>query len=77
MPIMDGLEATRTIRALEDPFYKNIPIVALSADAYSDKVQVTSESGMNDYLAKPFKPEVLFQKIKSNIEKTGKARGAV
>jgi signal transduction histidine kinase/ActR/RegA family two-component response regulator len=75
MPLMDGLEATRSIRALEDPFFKQIPIVALSADAYSDKVQATTESGMNDYLAKPFKPEALFQKIKSNIERAGNIRG--
>lgn len=77
MPLMDGLEATRSIRALDDIYYQQIPIVALSADAYSDKVQATTESGMNDYLAKPFKPENLFQKIKSNIEKAGNVRGTV
>jgi CheY-like chemotaxis protein len=70
MPIMDGLEATRSIRALDDPYFQQIPIVALSADAYSEKVQATAESGMNDYLSKPFKPEDLFDKLKSNIEKS-------
>ena len=75
MPIMDGLEATRSIRALEDPIFQQIPIVALSADAYSDKVQATTASGMNDYLAKPFKPEALFQKIRSNIERAANIRG--
>ncbi len=69
MPIMDGLEATRRIRALEDPYQQQIPIIALSADAYSDKVQATTESGMNDYQSKPFKPEDLFQKIKLNLER--------
>jgi len=77
MPIMDGLEATRKIRALEDPYFQNIPIVALSADAYSDKVQATAESGMNDYQAKPFKPEDLFQKIKINLEAASKRRGSM
>lgn len=75
MPIMDGLEATRKIRALDDPYFQNIPIVALSADAYSDKVQATAESGMNDYQAKPFKPEDLFQKIKTNLEAASRRRG--
>ena len=77
MPIMDGIEATKSIRALKDPFFQQIPIVALSADAYSDKVQATTESGMNDYLPKPFKPEDLFQKIKTNMEKAWNARGTV
>ena len=76
MPIMDGLEATRNIRALDDPYFQQVPIVALSADAYSEKVQATSESGMNDYLAKPFKPEDLFDKLKSNIEKSFGFRSA-
>lgn len=68
MPIMDGIEATKQIRALDNPIYQRIPIVALSADAYSEKVQATITAGMNDYLAKPFKPEDLFQKLKRNIE---------
>jgi len=75
MPIMDGLEATRKIRSLKDPYFQIIPIVALSADAYSDKVQATAESGMNDYQAKPFKPEDLFQKIKTNLEAASRRRG--
>jgi len=67
MPIMDGIEATKNIRALEDPRLNNIPIIALSADAYSDKVIAARESGMNDYLSKPFKPTELFEKIKKNL----------
>ncbi len=68
MPIMDGLESTRSIRALKDPYFQQIPIVALSADAYSEKVQATTDCGMNDYLSKPFKPKDLFDKLKSNME---------
>lgn len=67
MPIMDGIEATYAIRALDDNRFNQIPIIALSADAYSDKVKIATESGMDDYLAKPFKPEILFQKIISNL----------
>lgn len=70
MPIMDGIEATYAIRALENPLCNQIPIIALSADAYSDKVKIATESGMNDYLAKPFKPEILFQKIQSNLRQS-------
>ena len=65
---MDGIEATETIRALEDPRINSIPIIALSADAYSDKVMAATKSGMNDYLSKPFNPADLFQKISKNLE---------
>jgi len=68
MPIMDGIEATKTIRKLDDPIKNQIPIVALSADAYSDKVAAASDCGMNDYLSKPFKPEDLFEKIRKNMD---------
>jgi len=67
MPIMDGIEATKKIRALEDPRINQIPIIALSADAYSDKLEIANECGMNDYLSKPFKPADLFQKIANNL----------
>lgn len=52
MPVMDGYEATRAIRALkrED---KDLPIVAMTADAFSDDVQRSLDSGMNAHLAKP------------------------
>ncbi len=67
MPIMDGIEATERIRALDDNTKNCIPIIALSADAYSDKVREATKCGMNDYQAKPFKPEELFQKIQTNL----------
>ena len=68
MPIMDGIEATKNIRALNNEIKNKIPIIALSADAYSDKVKAATECGMNDYLSKPFKPGDLFQKIQTNID---------
>ena len=58
MPEMDGLEATRTLRKL--PLSKNgwnpakIPIIAVTANAFSEDRKLCLESGMNDYLAKPF-----------------------
>ena len=53
MPIMNGYEATRAIRALERPDAAAIPIIAMSADAFSDDVQRCLDSGMNGHLAKP------------------------
>ncbi len=53
MPIMDGYEATRAIRSLKDPALANIPIIALSANAFDEDRQRSMESGMNAHLAKP------------------------
>ena len=53
MPIMNGYEATKAIRALDRADAKTIPIIAMSADAFSDDVQRCLESGMNGHLAKP------------------------
>lgn len=53
MPVMDGLEATRAIRALNRADAKNIPILALSANAYTEDAALSMEAGMNGHLAKP------------------------
>jgi CheY-like chemotaxis protein len=53
MPGMDGIEATRAIRALPDAKYKNIPIIALTANAMVGMRQIFLENGFNDYLSKP------------------------
>lgn len=74
MPLMNGIETTKNIRALEDESKSNIPIIALSADAYSDNVKTALDAGMNAYMTKPFKPEHLFETIKEN---TRISRGAV
>ncbi len=51
MPVMDGYDATRAIRALDRP--ERIPIIAMTADAFSNDVQYCLESGMDDHVAKP------------------------
>lgn len=56
MPEMDGYEATRSIRALEDRYFKEIPIVALTASVMSNVLEKTKEVGMNGYVSKPFNP---------------------
>ncbi len=55
MPEMDGIETTHRIRALgdEDPYYKNVPIIALTADAVSGIKETFLENGLNDFLSKP------------------------
>jgi PAS domain S-box-containing protein len=62
MPEMDGYEATRAIRKLKGN--KSLPIIALTASAVGDVKAEVLKSGMNDYISKPFNPEVLFNKIK-------------
>ncbi len=55
MPDMDGIETTQHIRAMgdEDPYYKNVPIIALTADAVSGIKEMFLENGLNDFISKP------------------------
>lgn len=63
MPEMDGYDATEAIRAMDDPYFKTIPILALTADAMSGTQNTVVQVGMNDYIVKPFNPEELQEKI--------------
>jgi CheY-like chemotaxis protein len=53
MPEMDGVEATRIIRALEGEYYRNLPIIALTANAIMGMKEMFLSNGFNDYLSKP------------------------
>ena len=67
MPEMNGLDATRAIRALDDPWASSIPIVAMTADAFSENVTECLEAGMNGHIAKPIDIKLVIkviQKIK-------------
>jgi len=59
MPVMDGCEAARAIRAMNRPDAASIPIIAMSADAYEEDVRRSLAAGMNAHLAKPIDPEQL------------------
>ncbi|MBQ7158594.1 MAG: amino acid permease [Treponema sp.] len=53
MPVMDGYEATRTIRSLEDKSKADVPVVAMTANAFAEDVQKAKDAGMNAHVAKP------------------------
>jgi CheY-like chemotaxis protein len=61
MPDMDGKEATRIIRSLG---YNDIPIVAVTAQAMKGDKEKCMEAGMNDYISKPIKREIVFEMVK-------------
>ena len=65
MPVMDGLEATRQIRALKRADASTVPILAMSANAFTDDVVRSLEAGMNDHLSKPLE----FRKMMETIAK--------
>ncbi|HZY78521.1 MAG TPA: response regulator [Cyclobacteriaceae bacterium] len=63
MPEMDGYECTSRIRAMEDPYFKNIPIIVFSASYTIDSKRKAAEFGMTDFMNKPFRHEELLEKI--------------
>ena len=63
MPVMDGLEAAKTIRAMERKDAKSIPMIALTANAFDNDVQRSMQAGLNAHLSKPVKPDELFDTL--------------
>ena len=63
MPVMDGYQATRAIRALERPDAAAVPIVAMTAHAFADDRQRAYEAGMTAHLAKPLESAVLIRTL--------------
>ena len=63
MPIMNGYEATEAIRKLDRKDASRIPIIALTADAFKETVEIAESVGMNGYITKPIKPETMIKAI--------------
>ena len=64
MPEMNGLDATRAIRKLEDPWASSIPIIAMTADAFSENVTECLNAGMNGHIAKPIDVKLVIREIR-------------
>ena len=67
MPVMDGLEATRQIRAMQRADAKSVPIIALSANAFDEDGEQSRQVGMNAHLAKPFDKDQLYTTLRQWI----------
>lgn len=63
MPVMNGLEATRTIRALDRDDAKTIPIIAMSANTFADDVNKSIVAGMDGYVTKPIYVQILYRTL--------------
>lgn len=68
MPEMDGYDATKTIRAMSNPTINSIPIIAMTASVIKAEVDKCYESGMNEFVGKPFNVEELVNKISKVIK---------
>ena len=68
MPNMNGYEATRAIRAMDRPYAKNIPIVAMSANAFAEDVLNSKKAGMNEHITKPIDIEVLARMLDAYVK---------
>ena len=64
MPEMNGLDATRTIRVLDDPWASSVPIIAMTADAFSENVTECLNAGMNGHIAKPIDIKLVIKEIR-------------
>jgi CheY-like chemotaxis protein len=69
MPVMDGYEATRAIRALDDRALAGIPIVALTANAFQEDVDAAKEAGMVAHIAKPVDVQMMLSTLRSVLER--------
>lgn len=67
MPNLDGYKATEAIRKIEGDYFKNVPIIALTASALHTSRKKVIDAGMNDFLTKPLKPTDLYEGIKKYL----------
>lgn len=69
MPVMDGLEFTRNVRKLERIDAKNIPIFAMSANAFLDDIKQSKDAGMNEHFVKPLESDQIIKTIRKYMKK--------
>ena len=68
MPVMDGLEATREIRAKGSDYARDVPIIALTANAFDEDVQRSMQAGLNAHLSKPVEADMVFKTLEELIQ---------
>jgi signal transduction histidine kinase/CheY-like chemotaxis protein len=81
MPVMNGYDAARAIRSLDRPDAREIPIIAVSANAFSEDIQKSHAVGMNDHISKPIDPEAVRKSLTALLksrrpEQSGSATAA-
>ena len=67
MPVMDGLSASRAIRKLPGKWAREVPIIAMTANAFQEDKEAAAAAGMNAHLAKPVDPRLLYQTLANQI----------
>ncbi|MDR3316154.1 MAG: response regulator [Coriobacteriales bacterium] len=72
MPEMDGLEATRRIRALGTKKAQTIPIIAMTANVFREDIESCLAAGMNDHVGKPINYDVVLEKLQQNLSRGGR-----
>jgi CheY-like chemotaxis protein len=70
MPVMDGLETTRAIRALDSTYAKSIPVIAMTANAFADDVDESLKAGMDYHLIKPIEPDLMYSTLAHYIHES-------
>ena len=68
MPVMDGYEATKCIRALENPTLAGVPIIAMTANAFEEDKKAAMDTGMNGFISEPVIIEDLIKELQRILE---------
>ena len=68
MPNMNGYEATKAIRSLDHPYAKQVPIIAMTANAFAEDVMKCKKAGMNEHLTKPIDVDMLAQVLGTYVK---------
>ena len=71
MPVMNGYEATRRIRAIENPKLASVPILAMTANVFNEDRKVAAECGMDGFLSKPIDIAEVVRELQKVFEKKG------